>query len=151
MELTEAPKAGPNPDADYLADPLARMEGLAEGWEVWNEERTRLVLAYRPDVFDSQRFPAPCLPTIYLTKGRRGRRPGPHDPDPDDPWYITLFLEPEVADDERSFDTREAAVEGALDLAEDFASGALDYRSLYQVPRHEYLDRLDELTGRTDE
>ncbi|WP_246983237.1 DUF5820 family protein [Halorientalis marina] len=124
------------------------FDDLPAGWQVWNSEETRSILAYRPDVFDSESFPAPCLPTIYLSKGRRGRRPGQHRPAPEDPWYVTLFLEPDVNRDPETFDSREAAVAGVRDLAARFAAGELDYRALYQVPREDYLDELDELTGR---
>lgn len=124
------------------------FSGLADGWVVWNREETKVVLTYRPDVFDTQEYPAPCLPTIHVTKGRRGRRPGPHDPAPSDPWFVTLYLEPEIAGDEHRYDSRATAEDGALDLAARFAEGDVDYRSLYQVPRDAYLDRLDELTGR---
>jgi hypothetical protein len=121
---------------------------LPEGWHLWNEEEYKLVFTYRPDVFNSSEYPAPCLPTIHVTKGRRSRRPGRNTPDPGDSWYVTLYLEPEVNDDERSYEDGESAREGALALAEQFAAGDIDYRSLYQVPREEYFDRLDELTGR---
>jgi len=124
------------------------FEELPEGWELWSQQRRRVVLAYRPDVFDSREYPAPCLPTIYATKGKRGRRPGREEPEPGDPWFVTLYLEPEVSDDERRYDSREQAAAGVLELAARFANGELDYRSLYQVPREAYLDRLDELTGR---
>lgn len=123
-------------------------DDLPEGWVVWHEEPTKLVLAYRPDVFDSETFPAPCLPTVYATKGKRDRRPGRNTPDPEDPWYVTLYLEPEVARDAEAFDSRAAAAAGARELARAFQAGDLDYRALYQVPREAYLDRLDELTGR---
>ncbi|MUV88899.1 hypothetical protein GJ629_02480 [Halapricum sp. CBA1109] len=117
------------------------------GWTVWNDGDHRTVVVYRPDVFDSQAFPAPCLPTIYLTHGRRGRRPGDHRPSPGDPWYVSLSLEPDVSRDGESYDTREAAVDAAVELAEAFDAGEVDYRSLYQVPREAYLDELDRLTG----
>ena len=123
------------------------LEDVPEGWVVWHEEPTKLVLAYRPDVFDSTAFPAPCLPTVYATKGKRDRRPGRNVPDPDDPWYVTRYLEPDVARETESFDTRGAAATGACDLARAFHAGEFDYRALYQVPREAYLDRLDELTG----
>jgi hypothetical protein len=29
---------------------------LADGWTVWNEGTEKVVLAYRPDVFDGDRF-----------------------------------------------------------------------------------------------
>lgn len=124
-------------------------EDLPASWTVWNEERHRVVLVYRPDVFDTQAFPAPCLPTIYLTKGRRDRRPGDSRPRPEASWYATLSLEPDVTDERQQFDDREAAFAGVVEIARSFSDGEVDYRALYQVPREEYLDRLDELTGRS--
>lgn len=121
--------------------------GLDDAWEVWSLETTKAVLAYRPDVFDGGQFPAPCLPTIYVTKGQRGRRPGRDVPDPDDPWYVVLYLEPDVSADTERYGSREAATAGAVSLATRFDRGEVDYRSLYQVPRPSYLDELDELTG----
>jgi hypothetical protein len=123
------------------------FEGLHEDWTVWSDGERKVIFAYRPDVFDSDHFPAPCLPTLYLTKGRRRRKPG-RQTRPDDPWYVTLFLEPEVDRDAEEYDSREAAEEGALDVADRFARGEIDYRGLYQVPRDQYLDELDALTGR---
>jgi hypothetical protein len=122
------------------------FESLAEGWECWTANEEKAVLVFRPDVFDGDAFPAPCMPTIYVTKGKRRRKPG-RDVRPGDPWYVTLFLEPEVNADEDSFDTREEAVAAAHDTARRFADGEIDYRELYQVPRETYFDRLDELTG----
>lgn len=124
------------------------FEGLDEAWQVWSLESTKAVLAYRPDIFDSQEFPAECLPTIYVTKGRRGRRPGRDVPDPADSWYVTLYLEPEVDLGEREFDSAEAATAGAMTLASEFSRGEISYRDLYQVPRPSYFEQLDELTGR---
>jgi hypothetical protein len=127
---------------------MTDFDALSTGWTVWNEAEQRCVLVYRPDVFDTQEFPAPCLPTIYLTHGRRSRRPGSElDSGPEDPWYITLFLEPEVERDPERFETREEAVAGAVDIAGRFANGDIDYRALYQVPREDYFEKLDELTG----
>jgi len=120
---------------------------LPAGWRRWSEEATKVVLVYRPDVFDTAAFPAPCLPTIYLTKGRRGRRPGRDRPEPAADWYVTLFLEPDVERSPEVYETRAAAVAGAAALARRFDAGEVDYRDLYQVPRPAYLDRLDELTG----
>ena len=124
------------------------FDSLAEGWEVWTENEERAVLVFRPDVFDGDAFPAPCMPTIYVTKGKRRRKPG-RDIRPDDPWYVTLFLEPEVNADEESFEAREDAVAAACDVARRIAGGDIDYRELNQVPRETYFERLDELTGRT--
>jgi hypothetical protein len=116
------------------------------GWEGWSVSERRIVVAYRPDVFDGGAFPAPCLPTLYATKGKRRRQPGDRTR-PDDPWFVTLYLEPEVSRDADRYESREAAVEGARELAAQFDAGEVDYRDRYQVPREAYLDRLDELTG----
>ncbi|MFO7833249.1 MAG: DUF5820 family protein [Halohasta sp.] len=122
---------------------------LPAGWRVWNaESEGRVILAYRPDVFDSAAFPAACLPTIYVTNGSPRRRPGAGSVDTDH-WQVKLFVEPEVAVGTDAFDDRPAAVDGAVETARAFAAGEVDYREAYQVPRDDYLDRLDELTGRT--
>ena len=103
---------------------------------------------FRPDVFDGGSFPAPCLPTIYVTHGRRNRRPGvERSARPGASWVVTLYLEPEVAVPEELYDTRADALAGARELAARFARGAVDYRALYQVPRESYLEELDRLTG----
>lgn len=123
------------------------FDGLPESWQVWSVEETKAVLAYRPDVFDSHEYPPECLPTLYVTKGRRTRRPGRDVPHPDDPWYVTLYLEPDVDTDRREYDSRADAIAGAVALASTFADGGVDYRALYQVPRPDYFEKLDELTG----
>ena len=127
------------------------MDGtaLGDGWRVWNAEDDRVVLAYRPDVFDGGEFPAPCLPTLYVTRGRRTRRPeGTRNLPPDAPWMVTLYLEPEVSREPDAHDGFAAARSAAETLTQRFAAGDVDYRSLYQVPRERYLETLDELTGR---
>jgi hypothetical protein len=121
-----------------------------EGWTLWNDEPDgRRILVYRPDVFRESEFPAECLPTIFVSNGPRGRRPTGRRRD-DPTWHVTLFLEPEVEGASETFDTREAALTGATDLARQFAAGDVDYRAAYQVPREAYFDRLDELTGRDE-
>ena len=122
-------------------------DALPEGWQVWADEHEgRSVLTFRPDVFNTKDFPAPCLPTIYVTNGSRKRRPGASQV-PTDTWHVSLFLEPEVEGPVETYDSRADAVTGATDLAGRFARGDVDYRELYQVPREEYLARLDELVG----
>lgn len=118
-----------------------------EGWHLWNEEADRVILAYRPDVFDGGEYPAACLPTVYVTRGQRDRRPGGQRT-ATDAWFLTLFLEPDVEYDTQRFETRSAAIEDAVALADRFGSGNIDYRGLYQVPRPAYFEALDELTGR---
>ena len=128
---------------------ILEKAALGEGWRVWNAENDRVILAYRPDVFDGGEFPAPCLPTLYVTRGRRNRRPeGNRNLPPDAPWMVTLYLEPEVDRDPESYDALAEAVEAAKALTRRFAAGEVDYRALYQVPREAYLEKLDELTGR---
>jgi len=123
---------------------------LPEGWQVWTEDsQGGDVLVFRPDVFDTQAYPAACLPTIQVARrppSQQKRRAGSNP----DGWWVSLTLEPEVRvrDADASYDSRTAAVEGAVDLAERFAAGDVDYRGAYQVPRADYLDRLDDLTGR---
>ncbi len=126
---------------------LMSYDDLPEGWQVWADEHEgRSVLTYRPDVFNTKDFPAPCLPTIYVTNGSRKRRPGASQV-PTDTWHVSLFLEPEVEGPVEQYDSRAEAVAGATDLAARFVRGGVAYRELYQVPREEYLDRLDELVG----
>lgn len=152
LELT--PTAGLIPGGTVLYRTVTMLaeedrETLAEGWRVWSDAEDRLVLAYRPDVFDGEGFAPACLPTLYVTRGRRSRRPGgTRNLPPDAPWVVTLFLEPDVSTAPREFDTPDAAVERALAIAAEFARGDVDYRSLYQVPRPDYFERLDGLTGR---
>lgn len=127
-------------------------EDLPAGWTVWNDEPGgRRILAYRPDVFDAERFPAPCLPTLYVAAGAPNRPPGEVEVGTPSVWRVEFFLEPQVQlTDPRTYDSRDAALDGAEELAASFARGELDYRAAYQVPRPEYLDRLDELTERGD-
>jgi hypothetical protein len=127
---------------------VTEYESLPTAWTVWSDESGgRVVFVYRPDVFDTQSFPAPCLPTLYVTPGRHSkRRPEPNSTT-SDTWFVTLSLEPEVVATERAFDDRASALEEATALASAFDAGEYDYRECYQVPREAYLDRLDELTG----
>ncbi|MCF2165232.1 hypothetical protein KVP04_06215 [Halobacterium salinarum] len=123
---------------------------LHADWTVWTEDATAGdVVVYRPDVFDSESYPAPCMPTLKLLQRpptQRKRRSGTDT----DGWWVSLLLEPGVrvkhADTHAA--SRTAAVETVLELAAEFAAGEIDYRSAYQQPREAYLARLDELTGR---
>lgn len=122
------------------------------GWTVWNEEPGgRLILVFRPDVFDTEAFDPACLPTLSVGPGASPDAP-PERRAASGSWYVALYLEPEVRvrDSDAAHDDREAAVEGALEIAERFAAGAIDYRAAYRRPREAYLDRLDALTGRGD-
>lgn len=117
---------------------------LPDGWSVWNDEPHRVVLAFRPDVFDGDAWPAACLPTLYLTD-RSERRP--ECPASDD-WRVILRLEPDVAiAEERGLTDRGAAVEQASALAARFVAGEFDMRAAYHRPPEAYLEKLSALTG----
>lgn len=124
------------------------FEALPEGWRIWNEEpEGRTILVFRPEVFNEDRFPPECLPTIYLTNGSRRRRPGAGQYATDE-WHVVLFLEPEIEAVVETYGERSVAVDAAVDVATRFSEGEVAYRDAYQVPRDSYLERLDELTGR---
>lgn len=119
-----------------------------DGWEVWNDEpEGRLVLVYHPEVFDGSAFPPACMPTITVSPSSPDRPPGER-PVPGR-WYVTLYLEPDVRvrEEDGRFDSRERALDGARDIATRFATGQIEYREVYQIPREGYLDELDSLTG----
>ena len=128
---------------------MSAFADLPKSWQVWNEDEAgSAILVYRPDVFDSQQFPAFCLPTIRVSQRppteRRRRAGSTHEG-----WWVWLTLEPEVRVQsvDADFDTRPAAVAGAVELAERFDAGDVDFRDAYQIPREDYLDELDDLTG----
>lgn len=125
-------------------DPL---DDLARGWQVWNAEPGgRVVLAFRPDVFDGDAFPAACLPTVTVAPGASpDARPDPQGRSGE--WHVALYLEPDVRVRavERRFEAREAAVRRAAVVARRFVDGDIDYREAYHEPREAYLDRLDGL------
>lgn len=124
-------------------------EDFPSGWVCWSDEPDRAVFVYRPDVFDSQAFPAPCMPTLYLSNGpHRNRRPEQRYRNESEGWYLTLYLEPEVVLTEERYGDRTSAEQAGEAFARRFTAGELDYREAYQVPREAYLNRLDELTGR---
>lgn len=126
-------------------------DALPAGWTVWADDPDgRTVLAFRPDVFDGHSFPAACLPTIYVSNGSRRRRPGAGGIETDG-WHAELFLEPDVSGPTERRDSRDAAREAAVEMARRFVAGGIDHRGLYQLPRDDYLDRLDDLVGDGDD
>ena len=128
---------------------MTALDSLPAGWEVWNEEPGgRVILAYRPDVFDALAFDAACLPTITVAPGASPDQP-PERRARSSSWYVALYLEPMVRarDLDETYRTREAALSGAVEVAGRFAAGELDYRAVYQVPREDYFEALDGLVG----
>lgn len=119
---------------------------LPPGWTVWNEEPGgRCIFAFRPDVFDSSDYPAPCLPTLSVTPvDPDRRRPGAGR---DGRWHVVLYLEPEVRVREAGSEhpSRQAAVAAATETAAAFARGEFDLLGAYQVPREAYLAELGAL------
>jgi len=127
--------------------PPMSFEALPDGWRVWNEEPSgRAILVYRPDVFGGDDLPSECLPTIYLTNGARNARPGSGQYATEE-WHVVLFLEPEIEAISETYESRETGAAAAVDAAERFAAGDVDYRAAYQVPREAYFERLDEYVG----
>lgn len=126
---------------------------LPAGWSVWNAEPGgQVILAYRPDIFEGESFPAACLPTLFVSRSSPDqRRRGPPSETGDSDWHVTLYLEPEVRvrDRETTETDRDTALEAARDLAADFSAGEIDVRDAYQVPRDAYLSELERLTGDT--
>jgi len=97
-------------------------------------------------VFGGDDLPSECLPTIYLTNGARNSRPGSGQYATDE-WHVVLFLEPEIEAVTETRESREAGAAAAVDVAERFSAGDVDYRAAYQVPREAYFERLDEYVG----
>lgn len=126
------------------------LEDVPDGWRIWDHEpEDRLILVFRPDVFDGSTFPPACLPTIYVREGMQDLRHAGPEPTPSSAgtYTVRLFLEPEVETDAKTHDRWSGAIEAAVALAEEFTTGEIDLRAMYHHPREPYLDRLDELTG----
>lgn len=118
------------------------------GWTRWHDGSDgTLIVTYRPDVFDGQAFPAPCLPTVSV---KRERVQGPRGrpivrSERDTGWTVELRLEPDIVVERLTRESREAAVETAYELTRAFAKGEIPYRDAYDHPRTAYLDELDAL------
>ena len=118
------------------------------GWRLWHDgDDGTLILAFRPDVFDADQFPASCLPTIVVkrerTRGGRGRPRAPADGAGQ--WCVELRLEPDVEVVVESHAAHSRAVDRAIDLAGAFTNGEIDYRTAYIDPPASYVEALDRL------
>ena len=122
-------------------------ESPAPGWTTWHDGAGgTLVLTFRPDIFDGQRLPPACLPTITVKRERhRGPRGRPAGKNEHRAWTVELRLEPAVLLEQDRFNEREGAVDWAQELATAFANDELPYRGAYQRPRDDYLAILDDL------
>ena len=157
QDWCHTPRLSPDRRADatgttLLPEPLSTPvteRDPPEGWTVWNDEPDgRRILAYRPDVFDAESFPPACMPTLHVAAGAPNRPAAEAELGSPSVWRVEFYLEPAVElSNPRTYDSREAALEGAYELAAAFVRGELDYRKAYQVPRDAYLSELDELLG----
>ena len=53
----------------------ADRDAIPDDWTLWSVDDSRLILAYRPDIFDGSDTVPACMPMIYLSRGRRSKRP----------------------------------------------------------------------------
>ncbi len=115
------------------------------GWVTWHDGPGGTVIwTFRPDVFDGERLPPACLPTLTIKRERhRGPRGRPAEPGSNRAWTVELRLEPEVMIERVRHDERDVAIARARDLAAAFAADELDYRGAYLQPRDDYLAVLD--------
>lgn len=128
---------------------MTDLSDLPPGWERWTaEDAGRVVLTFRPDVFDGTAFPPGCLPTVTVAPGGRPNA-RPERRTRATQWYVALYLEPDVRlrDVDESFRSREAAIERAVAVTDAFVAGHYDVRGAYRDPPAAYLDRLDDLVG----
>jgi hypothetical protein len=127
---------------------VADLSTLADGWEIWNKEpQGRIILAYRPDVFNTTDYPAACLPTITIAPGTSPNAPRDHR-QASSAWHVALYLEPRVrvTTKDATVPTRPAAIEHALSLSHEFSDGNIDFDAAYIDPRPAYITKLNELT-----
>jgi len=76
----------------------------------------------------------------------RNARPGSGQPVRDRVARRPL-LRAEIEAIAETYESPEAGAAAAVDVAERFVAGDVDYRAAYQVPREEYFERLDEYVG----
>ncbi len=124
------------------------LADLPADWSVWDQvDGDRLILVFRPDIFDGSQFPPACLPTIYVREGEQDlRHAGPAPAaGTEGRWMVTLILEPEVSARIGETKSYDSAKELAVETATDFVAGELDIEGMYQLPRTAYLSALREL------
>ena len=116
---------------------------LPEGWVVWSED-DGLVVCYKPDVFNGDEYPRPCLPLITVTKADRGTVGGREG------WRVTFHIEADVP----AYDLRKVvigydeAIDYVVEIATNFNAGEYDFAEFYAEgdARDEYVARLEEET-----
>ena len=117
---------------------------LPEGWYVWSED-DGLVACYKPDVFDADEFPRPCLPLITVTEADRGTVGGREG------WRVSFHVEADVPARRlrRTVAGYDAAIDYAVEVARDFSAGEYDPADFYAEGdvRDEYVARLEHEMG----
>lgn len=121
---------------------------LPPGWVAWHTDPGGgQVWTFRPDIFDADRFSAPCLPTLTVSRARRrGPRGRPAPNDRRRPWAVALRLEPTVLLDRTTVPDRDEATSLAREWAAAFSGDEYDCAAAYgDHPRDDYLDTLGAL------
>jgi len=127
---------------DYPTEHAGRS--LPEGWVVWSEEGG-LVVCYKPDVFDANRYPRPCLPLITVTKADTGTVGGREG------WRVSFHIEADVP--ARNLESVHVdygdAVDYVVEIARRFVDGGYDFAEFYAEGdvRDEYVARLEREVG----
>lgn len=127
---------------------MADLSTLADGWEIWNDEpHGRVILAFRPDIFNTTDFPPACLPTITIAPGPSPNAPPDHR-HASTAWHVVLYLEPRVrvTTKDTSVPSRPEAIDYAIQLTHEFTDGDIDFDDAYIDPRPDYITKLNELT-----
>jgi len=117
---------------------------LPDGWYVWSDD-DGLVACYKPDVFDADEYPRPCLPLVTVTGASRGTAGGREG------WRVSFHVEADVPARSlrRTVAGYDEALDYAIEIARDFSAGEYDIASFYAEGdvRDEYVARLEHETG----
>jgi len=113
---------------------------LPDGWVVWSEE-DGLVVCYKPEVFDANQYPRPCLPLLPVTKADTGTVGGREG------WRVLFHIEADVPGrslEQVHIDYGEA-IDYVIEVAQRFSSGEYDFGGFYAEGdvREEYVARLN--------
>ncbi len=117
---------------------------LPDGWVVWSEE-DGVVICYRPEVFDGDSYPRPCLPALTVSEADVGTVGGQEG------WRVTFYVEADVParNLESVFVDYDEALDYVVDVARRFVDGDLDLRGFYAEGdvREEYVRGLEQELG----
>jgi hypothetical protein len=112
---------------------------LPDGWVVWSED-DGLVVCYKPEVFDGDEYPRPCLPLMTATKADRGTVGGREG------WRVTFHVEADVPAHSlrKTVAGYDEAVDYVVKTAAKFNAGEYDPAEFYAEgdAREDYVARL---------